>query len=100
MSSPAIVFVVPPHVHLLDLTGPVQVFYEAGTYGAPYRMHYCSYQHALTSSAGLGFANVLPFMEVETQPGDYIFLPGLEMDYLRSPALKKEAHPFFEWLRK
>lgn len=99
--NPQIIFVVPPFVHVLDLTGPVQVFYEAGgSYDQPYQLTYCSYQTALTSSAGLGFAQVLPFQEVQVQPGDFIFLPGMEMEYIRSTQFKQEGQPFFQWLHQ
>ncbi|MBD2703228.1 DJ-1/PfpI family protein [Spirosoma sp. BT702] len=93
------IFVLPPYVHVLDLTGPIQVFYEAAEYGAPYQLTYCSFQGPVTSSAGLGFSNVLPYNEVKTQPGDYIFLPGMDMAYIRSAAFKN-ATGFFEWLRQ
>ncbi len=33
-----VIFVVPPYVHVLDLTGPVQVFYEAVEYGVLYQL--------------------------------------------------------------
>jgi transcriptional regulator GlxA family with amidase domain len=99
-NNPQIVFVVPPFVHLLDLTGPVQVFYEAGSYDQPYRLTYCSYQTSLTSSAGLSFSQVLPFQEVSVQAGDFIFLPGLEMEYLRSSQFRHDGQAFFEWLRQ
>ncbi len=99
--NPQIIFVVPPFVHVLDLTGPVQVFYEAGgSYDQPYQLTYCSYQTELTSSAGLSFAHVLPFQEVQVQPGDFIFLPGMEMEYIRSSTFQQEGKAFFEWLRQ
>ncbi len=60
-STQQVVFVVPPYVHVLDLTGPVQVFYEAVDYGAPYQLRYCSFQHSLVSSAGLAMGPVEPF---------------------------------------
>lgn len=96
---PRIVFVVPPDVHLLDLTGPVQVFYEAATYGRPYSLTYCSYHPSVNSSAGLGLGPLVPFAEVVVQPGDFIFVPGLEMEYLRSAAFRAEGAEFFAWLR-
>lgn len=95
-----IIFIVPPLVHVLDLTGPVQVFYEAGTYDIPYHLTYCSYQTTLTSSAGLSFAHVLPFQEVQPQSGDFIFLPGMEMEYIRSAQFKQEGEAFFKWLHQ
>lgn len=93
-----VIFVVPPRVHVLDLTGPVQVFYEAVDYGASYQLTYCSFQSPVTSSAGLNFGAVLSFNEVQTQPGDYIFLPGMEMEYIRSGLLEETI--FFDWLRQ
>ncbi|QMW06139.1 GlxA family transcriptional regulator [Spirosoma foliorum] len=96
--SAQVIFVVPPRVHVLDLTGPIQVFYEAAEYGAPYQLIYCSFQSSVTSSAGLNFGAVLPYNEVQTQPGDYIFLPGMEMEYIRS-ALNEETI-FFDWLQQ
>ncbi|GAB4038282.1 GlxA family transcriptional regulator [Spirosoma jeollabukense] len=95
-----VVFVVPPWVHVLDLTGPVQVFYEAREYGASYQLTYCSFQQPVTSSAGLGFGSVLPFEAVSTQPGDCIFLPGMDMEYIRSAQFREEGSAFFDWLRR
>lgn len=94
-----VIFVVPPYVHVLDLTGPVQVFYEAVEYGAPYQLQYCSFQNQLISSAGLAIGPVQPFTEVQPQPGDLIFVPGMEMAYIRSAECKAE-HDFQRWLRE
>ncbi|GAB3769121.1 helix-turn-helix domain-containing protein [Spirosoma horti] len=100
MSATAqLIFVVPPCVHVLDLTGPVQVFYEAAEYGAPYRLTYCSLGKPVTSSAGLNFGSIPSFADMETQPGDFIFLPGMDMTYLRSNEFKQET-AFFDWLRQ
>ena len=93
-----VIFVVPPYVHVLDLTGPVQVFYEAAEYGAPYQLRYCSFQHEVTSSAGLPMGKVQHFTELLPQYGDLIFVPGMDMHYIRSEEFKAE-HDFFDWLR-
>jgi hypothetical protein len=44
-----IVFFIPEKVHVLDLTGPVQVFYEARNYGANYELLYCSLEQNVLS---------------------------------------------------
>ncbi|GAB3697902.1 GlxA family transcriptional regulator [Spirosoma flavus] len=93
-----VIFVVPPYVHVLDLTGPIQVFYEAVEYGAPYQLTYCSFKSPVTSSAGLGFTTVTQYDNLQTHPGDYIFLPGMDMAYIRSAEFKNETS-FFDWLR-
>ncbi len=94
-----VIFVVPPYVHVLDLTGPVQVFYEAVAYGAPYQLRYCSFQNQVKSSACLALGPVQPFTEVQPQPGDLIFIPGMEMTYIRSAEFKAE-YDFLAWLRE
>lgn len=96
---PQVVFVVPPRVYLLDLAGPVQVFQEAIFQGQPYRLQYCSYQETVVSSPGLGLGPLLSFAEVPIEPGDFIIVAGLEMDYLRSAAFRAEGQAFFAWLR-
>lgn len=101
-SAPSIqqvIFVVPPQVHVLDLTGPVQVFYEAIEYGAPYQLRYCSFQNQLVSSAGLAMGPVEPFTQLQLRPGDLLVVPGMEMEYIRSTTLKAE-HDFLTWLRE
>ena len=94
-----VIFVVPPAVHVLDLTGPVQVFYEAAEYGAQYQLRYCSFQQPLISSAGLAIGPVQPFTQVQAQPGDLIFIPGMDMAYLRSAEFRAEQG-FLTWLRE
>jgi len=92
-----IVFFIPAKVHVLDLTGPVQVFYEANNYGANYEIIYCSLEQHVISSAGLSLSCEQSYADILLQSGDYIFLPGAEMDYLRSPGFKNEKQ-FFSWL--
>jgi transcriptional regulator GlxA family with amidase domain len=92
-----IIFFVPPKVHILDLTGPIQVFYEANAYGASYKLHYISLEANLVSAAGLPFGQISHFTQIIPTEGDYIVVPGAEMDYLRSAKFKKETG-FFNWL--
>ena len=93
-----IFFLVPPKVHVLDLTGPVQVFYEAREYGSDYELHFISFQEELESSAGLYFGRIGNYKKVNCSKGDYIFVPGAEMEYLRSVSFKKQKL-FLNWLK-
>ncbi|WP_324680108.1 TrlF family AAA-like ATPase [Hymenobacter sp. GOD-10R] len=99
-SLPHVLFVVPPAVHLLDLTGPLQVFYEAAIYGQPYQLTFGFYHSVVHSAAGLGLGPLVPIAEVLLIPEDLIFLPRLAMGYLRSEAFRKEGALFFAWLRE
>ena len=93
-----IIFFVPTDVHVLDLTGPVQVFYEANTYGAAYDLQYIALENRVVSAAGLPFGEISHFATVDPSPGDYVFVPGAEMDYLRSASFKMQIG-FLSWLR-
>lgn len=93
-----IIFFIPPKVHLLDLTGPIQVFYEAHGYGAHYELHFIAAERDLVSAAGLPFGRISHFTTIKPTAGDYLFVPGAGMDYLRSAAFKKQKQ-FFTWLR-
>ena len=93
-----IIFFIPPKVQVLDLTGPVQVFYEANGYGANYELQYISINNKLVSAVGLPFGQISHYTEAVLNPGDYIFAPGAEMNYLRSASFKRQRE-FFTWLR-
>ena len=45
-------FLMLPQFHMLDLSGPIQVFYEASEYGAKYRLHYVADEKSVRSTAG------------------------------------------------
>lgn len=93
-----ILFVIPPKVQVLDLTGPIQVFYEAREYGADYELKFISFENDLTSSAGLHFWKTDNYKKITLSPGDYIFVPGAEMEYLRSASFKRQKG-FMKWLQ-
>jgi transcriptional regulator GlxA family with amidase domain len=94
-----IAFFVPAEVQLLDLCGPAQVFHEANYYGASYDLIWFSLNKSITSCAGLPIAPIQSFRKVGLQAGDYIVLPGAEIDYLRSENFKGQIQ-FFNWLVK
>jgi transcriptional regulator GlxA family with amidase domain len=94
-----IAFFVPDKVHVLDLCGPVQVFYEANCYGAQYELVYFSLGRNTIGAAGLPFPALQPFHKTILREDDIIFIPGADMSYLRSKTLKGEQR-FFNWLAK
>jgi transcriptional regulator GlxA family with amidase domain len=96
------VFVMPPLVHLLDISGPAHVFYEAKDYGAPLSLRFISVYEDVsveTSSSGLAFAQLEDFKTISLQKDDIIFIPGLESRYLSDRKFYNDIAPFFEWLR-
>lgn len=98
MKPTKIVFLVLPHVHLIDLAGALQVFHEAIDYGADLSLEYCSSGEPVTTSSLIPLGTLKHFSEVSLQPGDYLFVPGCTVDYLLS---KEIAHdkPLMHWVR-
>lgn len=94
-------FLLPPKVHLLDLSGAAHIFYEATEYGCAIDLHYLSTSAHPTrteSSGGLSFAQLTPFSELQLTSGDFLFVPGLEMSVIQSAAFKTETRPLLSWL--
>lgn len=94
-----IVFLVLPNVHLLDLAGADQVFLEAIDYGAELRIQYCSTVEAPATSSGLPMGKLPHFKEIQLQAGDFILIPGADLQYLLSTSVGAERE-LFDWLRQ
>jgi transcriptional regulator GlxA family with amidase domain len=90
-------FVIPLHVELLDLAGPVQVFTEAKGYGLEAEIKFYTYAEEPTSTSGLGFDKISHFREARLKEGDYVFVPGMNFQYVNSIAFRAERD-FFNWL--
>lgn len=97
-----IYFVIAPQVHMLDITGPAQIFYEANEYGENLTLHFLSMSDATetSSSAGLYFSRLTPFNQCKPLAGDLIFVPGLDYRLLQDKAFLKEIGDFLGWLRQ
>lgn len=94
-----IVFIIPPNVELLDLAGPVQVFTEAKFYGFEAAIEYCTYQDNPVSTAGLGFGQLTHYKNVQLKESDFVFMPGMNYEYVSSISFKAERG-FFNWLKE
>lgn len=74
-------FLLVPHVHVLDLAGPMQVFYEANGFGAAYEIHSCAETPTLQTAQGLTLAGLEPLPEIRR--GDIVLVPGPDSTLLR-----------------
>lgn len=92
------VFIIPPTVELLDLAGPVQVFTEAKVYGMELEMEFYQYNDEPVSTAGLGFGKLPDFKTAKLKEGDFVFVPGMDNEYVNSIPFKAER-AFFNWLK-
>jgi len=94
-----IAFIIPPSVELLDLAGPVQVFTEAKFYGFDIDMEFYQYSEQPVSTAGLGFGELANYKTAKLKEGDFVFVPGMDNDYVNSIPYKAETD-FFKWLKQ
>jgi len=94
-----IAFIVPPSVEMLDLAGPVQVFTEAKFYGFEATLEFYSYQQEVISTSGLSFGRINNYKEAELKQGDFLFIPGMDFNYVNSIAFRAERE-FFNWLKE
>ena len=81
-----VVFLLIPRLHLLDLSGPAQVFSTADDHGYPYELRYVAEQEDITTAQGVR-------LRAETDwpgagPEDLVLVPGW-----RSPMLKGSPRP-------
>ncbi len=93
------VFIIPPEVELLDLAGPAQVFTEAKFHGFEVDIEFYCFRDLPVSTSGLGFGNVAHYKEAKLKEGDFVFVPGMDADYVRSISFKAER-AFFDWLKE
>jgi len=94
-----IAFIIPPSVEILDLAGPVQVFTEARFYGLELTMEYYTYQPDPVSTSGLPFGKISNYREAKLEEGDYVFMPGMDFNYVNSIPFRAER-AFFNWLKE
>jgi transcriptional regulator GlxA family with amidase domain len=95
MPTNRVIFFITANVHILDLAGPVQAFYEATNYGHPYDMLYVSDNRVQVSSSQLQLAKLKSFSGIKTGPADIIIIPGYD---LRLYTAKSDK--FYSWLRR
>lgn len=97
-----LVFAILPNVHLIDLAGPVQVFFEANQFGANYTINYCGIDRGNTvpSQQGLQFTGLVDFRDIQLDSGDYLFIPGIEFSSIKSGQLRSGFAEFNKWLKE
>ncbi len=98
MKPVRIVFLVLPRVHLIDFAGPMQVFSEAAGYGANLSMEYCGVGRDVETSTEFPLGKLKSFKEVLLTPGDFLFIPGAEVEYTISKAITSQKD-LLEWVR-
>lgn len=95
------VFAIPPKVHVLDICGPIQIFYEALDFGAPLKLFFSNIhvgERSIESSSSLYFSHLEDFNLFDLKKGDVVFIPGLEAYLLSDDRFLCSSKPFQNWL--
>ena len=95
------VFVIPPKVHLLDITGPAQIFYEAACNGAPLKLFFSTIFREQTESdslCALSFNQLTPYDQLTLSEGDLVFVPGIDFSLMTDDSFLNTSRPFLQWL--
>ncbi len=93
------VFLLLPHIHILDLAGADQAIHEAIDFEADFEIVYCGLNQDVTTTSGLPFGEVQHFSEVSLHSGDFVIIPGSSYSYLISREFKQEKQ-LFSWINQ
>lgn len=93
-------FVIPPKTQLLDIMGPIHLFYEARELGATVALHFLSMDGGSEQGtcAGLFLHRLENFEEFDCGPDDWIIVPGMEMSMVNYE-LFGQYRLFLKWLK-
>lgn len=93
------VFLLLPHIHILDLAGADQAIHEAIDFEADFEIVYCGLNQDVTTTSGLPFGEVPHFTEVSLDVGDFLVIPGSSYSYLTAKEFKNEKQ-LFSWINQ
>jgi len=84
----------------MDLSGPVQVFYEASSFEpGSYSIQYCGVNDAESAEQGLLLGGLQPFDTIDLREGDFIFVPGIDFKTFVAGKLAPSISRVREWLQ-
>lgn len=85
---------------MLDVNGPAHIFYEAMQLGLDLDLHFISMggEKEVQSSAGLYFAKLGEYAQLELGEQDYIFIPGTDPDFITNESSLESFSPFLKWM--
>lgn len=96
-----VAFILLPGVHLMDLAGPAQVFYEASQLGrVSIRLQYASVQGQVPTAQALALAPTLTLENLHLGHGDFLCIPGVDLKRLQRGDLDQTIERLRNWLPK
>jgi transcriptional regulator GlxA family with amidase domain len=85
----------------MDLSGPVQVFYEANCFvPGCYRIQYCGINETARAEQGLSLTELLSLDKIDLQEGDFLFVPGIDFKTFKEGKLDTAIAEVQTWLQE
>lgn len=102
LSTHSVYFFIPPGVHLLDVAGPIQIFYEAKEEGAGIEIYFLGPSEVTeqTSSAGLILGALKKYDCVSLGKKDWLMIPGVDAGFFDSDDFYIGLGPFYSWMKE
>ncbi len=94
-------FFIHPDIHILDLAGPCQAFYEVDSrVDDEYKLHYVSISDKIRSEQGLEFCSLKHISTVRLAPTDILFVAGIDFKKYIQSGKSKDNLLIGEWIRR
>lgn len=99
MECTQVVFLLFPKMHLQDLAGPAQVFFEASELGKRnFRIRFAGTEKNVVSAQGLGLSADVHPSELSLKKGDMVCLPGFDFAGFQAGLLDAAIESYRDWL--
>jgi transcriptional regulator GlxA family with amidase domain len=95
-----IAFFIPESCHILDLSGPLQAFYEAIEQGADYQLDFLSLSDQVKTAQSINLNGFKHYSQSDLSKDDLIIIPGIHGDLLTKNKLTKLGSDFYRWLNE
>lgn len=99
METTKIVFLLLPKMHLQDLAGAAQVFYEASELGnRNFKIHFTAADKNVTCAQGLAFSTLTNMQDLSLKKGDMVCVPGFDFASFQAGDLDAVIERSKNWL--
>lgn len=96
-----VIFLFFPKTHLMDLAGPLQVFYEARNLcQCPVHLQFTSFEDGIQSEQGLGLASFTTPEHLQPEEDTLICIPGIDFNSFRRGEQDAAVRRAAPWLKR
>src|SRR5690348_1665484 len=96
-----ICFLLLPKVHLMAVSGPSHVFYEASQLGTfSYKLFYAGVRDHAPTEQGLMLSGLLNIQNVQLEAGDFIVVPGIDFKSFTKGEMNDDIKIVKPWLKR